>query len=108
MVCPNAWLMLGLISRVMTSRFPPGGYGTMIVMGREGYVACAKAVAGRQMQDMNASAIVRRMITDVFLPCFFDSCFMECGCRRPAPLNKGMPRRLGGCCRQNPVTPSQV
>jgi hypothetical protein len=46
----------------------------MIVMGREGYVAWAKAGAEKQMQDMNASAMVRRMITDVlslvFLPLF--------------------------------------
>jgi hypothetical protein len=38
----------------------------MTVMGREGYVACAKAVAERQMQYANASAIVRRMIIGVF------------------------------------------
>jgi hypothetical protein len=38
----------------------------MMVMGREGYVAWAKAGAETQMQDMNASAMVRRMITDVF------------------------------------------
>jgi len=37
-----------------------------MVMGREGYVAWAKAGAEKQMQDMNASAMVRRMITDVF------------------------------------------
>jgi hypothetical protein len=43
----------------------------MMVMGREGYVACAKAVAERQMQYINARAIVRRMIMGVFPFCFF-------------------------------------
>jgi hypothetical protein len=43
----------------------------MTVMGREGYVACAKAVAERQMQYMNASAIMRRIIMSVFPFVFF-------------------------------------
>ena len=43
----------------------------MMVMGREGYVACAKAAAEVQMQYINASAMVRRIITGVFPFCFF-------------------------------------
>src|ERR1700761_7621858 len=70
MVCPSVWLMLGVISRVTTSRLPPGGWGPLIVMEREGYVACANAGAAKPMQDSNARAMVRRMITDVFLPIF--------------------------------------
>jgi hypothetical protein len=61
----------------------------MIVMGREGYVAWAKAGAEKQMQDMNASAMVRRMITDVVSLLFFSAVFMGRAFRRPASLIKG-------------------
>jgi hypothetical protein len=43
----------------------------MMVMGREGYVACAKAAAEAQMQYINASAMLRRIIMGVFPFCFF-------------------------------------
>src|SRR5580704_14862668 len=78
----------------------------MIVMGREGYVAWAKAGAEKQMKNMNASAMVRRMITDVFSLAFF-CCFYGAGLPASSGADQGQARRLDGCCRQNPVTPSQ-
>lgn len=36
---PNSWAMM----RVVTSVMPPGGYGTTMRIGREGYLFCANA-----------------------------------------------------------------
>jgi hypothetical protein len=65
----------------------------MMVMGREGYAACAKAVAEVQMQYINASAMVQRIIMGVFPFCFFsDSCFM--GRARLRPELHGLGARI--------------
>src|SRR4051812_17966014 len=59
--CPNAAVMPGPSARARMSEVPPGGYGTMILIGFEGH-ACARAAVAKASAAKPASEWMSRFM----------------------------------------------